>query len=49
MYKLRHLYPVRCFLLFYETIAKPIITYGHMNFGATAKTNLDPIEKAQRR
>ena len=49
MYKVRHVFPVRCLLLFYKTIAKPIIKYGLMNYGATAKTNLDPIEKAQRR
>ena len=49
MYKVRHIFPARCLLLFYKTIAKPIIKYGLMNYGATAKTNLDPIEKAQRR
>ena len=38
---------ISCLLLFHKTVAKPIFTNGLMNYGATAKTILYPIEKAQ--
>ena len=38
-----------CLLLFHKTIAKPIITYGPMNYDAAVETNLDPFELAHRR
>ena len=37
MYKVRHFQHVRYLRLFYESIAKPNITYGQINYGATAK------------
>ena len=40
---------MRSLLLFHKTIAEPVILYGLMKYGATANTNLDPIEKAQQR
>ena len=46
MYNIRERFPTR---LFYETMVKPIITYGLMIYGGTAKTNLEMIERAQRR
>ena len=49
VYRIRHLYPLHCLLLFYKSYAKPLITYGLLNYGSTTKTNLQPIENAQRR
>ena len=49
MYNIRERFPTRCLLMFYKTMAKPIITYALMVYGGTAKTNLEMIEKAQRR
>ena len=49
VYSIRHLYPLHCLLLFYKSYAKPLITYGLLNYGSTTKTNLQPIENAQRR
>ena len=48
-FNVRHLYRLIKLLLFYETLAKPVIAYGLMHYGATAKTDLDSTEKAQRR
>ena len=49
VFRIRHLYPLHCLLLFYKSYAKPLITYGLLNYGSTTKTNLQPIENAQRR
>ena len=48
VYRKRHLYPLHCLLLCYNSYAKPLITYGLLNYGSTAKTTLQPIENAQR-
>ena len=45
-YRIRHLYSLHCLLLFYKSYAKPLITYGLLNFGSTTKTNLQRIENA---
>ena len=49
IYRVRHLYPKNCLLLFYNSFAKSIIMYGILVYGSAAKTNLVKIEKAQRR
>ena len=49
IYRVRHLYPKSCLLLFYNSFAKSIIMYGILVYGSAAKTNLEKIEKAQRR
>ena len=49
MFNVRHLNPFIKLLLFYETVAKPVIAYGLTNYCETAKTDLGSIEKSQRR
>ena len=49
IYKIRHMFPRNCLLMFYNSYAKSLINYGIIAYGATAKTNLSKIEMAQRR
>ena len=49
IYRIRHMFPRNCLLMFYISYAKPLINYGIIAYGATAKTNLSEIEMAQRR
>ena len=49
IYHVRHLYPKKCFVMFYNAYAKSIITYGLLIYAAAAKTNLSRIESVQRR
>ena len=49
IYSTRHLYPRKCLLLFYNSFAKSIISYGILVYGSAAKTNLEKIELVQRR
>ena len=37
VYRIRHLYPLHCLLLFYKSYAKPLITYGLLNYGIQPK------------
>ena len=47
-YRIRHMFPRNCLLMFYNSYAKTLINYGIIAYGATAKTNLSEIEMAQR-
>ena len=47
VYKVRHLYPSKCLLLFYIPYAESVIRYGLLVYGSAVKTNLDEIENAQ--
>ena len=49
IYKVRDIYPIKCLLMFYNSFAKSIISYGILTYGSAAKSNLYNIEKAQRR
>ena len=49
VYKVRHLYPSKCLLLFCNSYAESVIRYRLLVYGSAAKTNLEEIEKAQRR
>ena len=49
IYHVRHLYPRKCLLMFYNSFAKSVITYGLLIYGSAAKTNLAKIDSAQRR
>ena len=49
MYKVRHLHPIRCLLMFYHSNARSIISYILLVYGSAAKTIIDLNEKAQRR
>ena len=49
MYRVRHLYPRKCLLMFYNSYAKSVITYGLLLYGTAAKSNLSKIETVQRR
>ena len=49
IYHVKHLYPKKCLLMFYNEYAKSVITYGLLIYGAAAKTNLSRIESVQRR
>ena len=49
VYRMRHFYPLRCLVLFYNSDAKHLITYGLRNYESTAKRTLEPIKNAQRR
>ena len=49
MYRVRHMYPRKCLLMFYNSFAKSVICYGLIVYGSAAKTNLKKIENAQRR
>ena len=49
IYRIRHMLPRNCLLMFYNSYAKSLINYRIIAYGATAKTNLSKIEMAQRR
>ena len=49
IYRVRDLYPRNCLLMFYNSFAMSIISYGILVYGSTVKTNLKKIENAQRR
>ena len=49
IYRVRDLYPRKCLLMFYNSFARSIISYGILVYGSAAKTNLKKIENAQRR
>ena len=49
VYKVRHLYLMKCLLLFYNAYARSLISYGLLVYGSAAKTNLEMLENAQRR
>ena len=49
IYRVRHIYPRKCLLMFYNSFAKSVICYGLLVYGSAAKTNLQKIEYAQRR
>ena len=49
IYRVRHLYPKSCLLLFYTSFAESIIMYGILVYGSAAKTTLVKYEKVQRR
>ena len=44
IYKIGDCYPRRCLLLFFNSYAKTVITYGLLAYGATTKMALQPIE-----
>ena len=46
---MRHFYPLHGLLLFYNSYAKPLMLYGLFNYDSTSKTNLEPIDNAQKR
>ena len=46
---MREMFSPRCLLMFYKTTAKPMITFGVMVYSGTTMTNLEIIEKAQRK
>ena len=46
IHKVREMYSIKCLLLFYNSFAELIISYGIIAYGFAAKTNLDKIEKA---
>ena len=49
IFRIRHMSPRKCLLMFYNSHAKSLINYGTIAYGATAKPNLSKIEMAQRR
>ena len=49
IYRVRHMYPRKCLLMFYNSFVKSIICYGLIVYGSATKTNLKKIENAQRR
>ena len=49
IYRVRDLYPRKCLLMFYNSFARSIISYGILVYGSAAKTNLKKIENAQRK
>ena len=49
IYRVRHLYPRKCLLMFYNSFAKSIITYGLLVYGTAYKTNMTKIEAVQKR
>ena len=49
VYRVRHLYPRKCLLMFYNSYAKSVTTYGLLLYGTAAKSNLSKIETVQRR
>ena len=40
IYRLRDLYPRKCLLMFYNSFARSIISYGILVYGSAAKTSL---------
>ena len=49
IYRVRHMYPRKCLLMFYNSFAKSIITYGILLYGTAYKSNMTKIEAVQRR
>ena len=49
VYRIRDRFPQKGLISFYYAYAQSVITYGLINYGSTYKTNLEPIDKAQRR
>ena len=49
VYNVRHPYPSKCLLLLCNSYAESVIRYGLLIYGSAAKTNLEKIERAQRR
>ena len=49
MYRVRHFYPRRCLLMFYDSFAKSVITYGLLVYVNTSKQNLEKIDRVQRK
>ena len=49
MYRVRHFYPRRCLLMFYDSFAKSVIIYGLLVYGNTSKQNLEKIDRVQRK
>ena len=49
IYRVRHLYPRKCLLVFCNSFAKSIITYGLLLYGTADETNMTKIEAVQRR
>ena len=49
IYRIRHMFPRICLLMYYNSCAKTLISYEIIAYGATAKTNWSKIELAQRR
>ena len=49
IYRIRHLYDIKCLLLFYNSFAKTVICYGLLIYGTAAKSNLRKIQMAQGR
>ena len=49
VYKVRHLYPMKCLLLFYNAYARSLISDGLLVNGSAAKTKLEMLENARRR
>ena len=45
VYRIRHLYPLHCLLLFYKSNAKPLITYGLLHYDSTTKTKIFNLSK----
>ena len=45
VYRVRHLYPRKCLLRFYNSFAKSFITYGLLLYGTAYKTNMFQIER----
>ena len=43
------MYPRKCLLMFYNSFAKSVLTYGLLLYGTAFKTNLSKIETVQRR
>ena len=43
IYRVRHIYPRKCLLMFYNSFAKSVICYGLLVYGSAAKTNLQKI------
>ena len=49
MYRVRTFYPRRCLLMFYNSFAKSVITYGLLVYGNTSKHNFKKIDRVQRK
>ena len=48
IYRARDLFPRNCLIVFYNSFAKSIISYGILLYGSAAKTTFKKIENAQR-
>ena len=49
IYRVRHIYSRKCLLMFFNSFAESVICYGLLVYSSAAKTNLQKIERAQRR